>query len=91
VLLPFSFDDFSSLKVRPAVCLTDLIGQHRHVIVAFITSKVPANLLDTDLLIPIDHPDFAGTGLRVTSMIRLHRLISWRSRTSCHGSKNTLA
>ena len=28
VLLPFPFDDFSSLKVRPAVCLTDPVGQH---------------------------------------------------------------
>jgi mRNA interferase MazF len=76
VLLPFPFDDFSSLKVRPAVCLTDPVGQHRQVVVAFITSKVPADLLDTDLLIPTDHPDFAGTGLRVTSTIRLHRLMT---------------
>jgi hypothetical protein len=44
VLLPFPFNDFSSLKVRPAVCLTDPVGQHRQVVVAFITSKVPADL-----------------------------------------------
>ncbi len=35
VLVPFPFDDLTSEKVRPALCLTDLIGPHRHVIVAF--------------------------------------------------------
>jgi hypothetical protein len=29
VLVPFPFDDLSSSKVRPAVCLTDPIGPHR--------------------------------------------------------------
>jgi len=37
VLVPFPFDDFSGTKVRPAVCLTEPIGTHRHVILAFIT------------------------------------------------------
>jgi len=38
VLVPFPFDDLSSNKVRPAVCLTEPLGSHRHVVVAFITS-----------------------------------------------------
>lgn len=36
VLVPFPFDDLSAAKVRPAVCLSDPISQHRHVILAFI-------------------------------------------------------
>lgn len=40
VLVPFPFDDLSSSKVRPAVCLTDPIGPHHHVILAFITIDV---------------------------------------------------
>jgi mRNA interferase MazF len=51
VLVPFPFDDLSATKVRPAVCLTAPIGPHRHVILAFITSRIPATLLDTDLLL----------------------------------------
>lgn len=51
VLVPFPFDDLSAEKVRPAVCLTDPIGIHRHVIVAFISSQVPAVLAPTDLVI----------------------------------------
>ena len=30
VLVPFPFDDISTNKVRPAVCLTDPIGPHSH-------------------------------------------------------------
>ena len=41
VLVPFPFDDLSSTKVRPAVCLTRAIGLHNHVVLAFITSRIP--------------------------------------------------
>ena len=65
VLLPFPFDDLSGQKVRPAVCLTDAIGTHRHLVVAFITSTVPTTLEPTDILLAPGTPDFASTGLRV--------------------------
>jgi mRNA interferase MazF len=76
VLVPFPFDDLSSAKVRPAVCLTEPVGTHRHVIVAFISSRIPDDLLDTDVVIHPGQSDFAATGLRVTSTIRLHRLMT---------------
>ena len=50
VLVPFPFDDLSSTKVRPAVCLTESIGEHKHVVLAFITSRVPDEPLSTDLV-----------------------------------------
>jgi len=50
ILVPFPFDDLTGTKVRPAVCLTDAIGPHRRVTLAFITSVVPAQLEPTDLL-----------------------------------------
>ena len=31
VLVPFPFDDFSTSKVRPALCLTTEIGQFNHI------------------------------------------------------------
>ena len=40
VLVPFPFDDLSGSKVRPAVCLTEPVGSHRHVVLAFVTSQV---------------------------------------------------
>lgn len=76
VLVPFPFDDLSSGKVRPAVCLTEPIGPHRHVILAFITSRVPGQPLATDLVIDSRDANFTTTGLRVSSTLQLHRLMT---------------
>ena len=76
VLVPFPFDDLTATKVRPAVCLTEPIGPHRHVILAFITSHVPATLLDSDVLLEPNQADFAQTGLRTASTLRLHRVMT---------------
>lgn len=76
VLVPFPFDDLSSNKVRPAVCLTEPIGLYRHVILAFITSRVSSEPLASDLVLNSDAPDFGSTGLRVSSMLQLHRLMT---------------
>ena len=76
VLARFPFDDLSSAKVRPAVCLTEPIGPHQHLILAFVSSRIPANPLDTDLLIDSSDADFAATGLRVSSTLQLHRLMT---------------
>lgn len=76
VLVPFPFDDLSGEKVRPAVCLTEPVGPHRHVVLAFITSKVPNDLLETDVVLDSNHPNFNVTGLRVSSALRLHRLMT---------------
>ena len=75
-LVPFPFDDLSSTKVRPAICLTDPVGPHRHVVLALITSQPVIAPLATDLVIDIHRADFGATGLRVTSTARLHRLIT---------------
>ena len=76
VLVPFPFDDLSGSKVRPAVCLTDAVGPHRHVVLAFITSAVPPGLEPTDVLLDSSSADFARSGLRVRSALRLHRMVT---------------
>lgn len=76
VLVPFPFDDLSASKARPAVCLTESIGPHGHVILAFVTSKIPDDLLFSDIVLHSDSPEFTQTGLKVTSTIRLHRLLT---------------
>ncbi len=76
VLVPFPFDDLSSAKVRPAVCLTEPIGEHKHVVLAFITSRVPEKRLSTDLVFTETDKDFPSTGLRVSSALQLHRMMT---------------
>jgi mRNA interferase MazF len=76
VLVPFPFDDLSATKLRPAACLTETIGPNRHIVVAFITSREVSSLLPTDIALATNHPDFRATGLRVGSVLRLHRLIT---------------
>ena len=43
---------------------------------AFITSVVPPKLEPTDLLLDPGSADFARTGLRVRSALRLHRMVT---------------
>ena len=76
VLVPFPFDDLTGSKVRPAVCLTNAVGVHRHVVLAFITSNVPPKLEASDLLIDPASADFGMTGLKVRSTLRLHRMVT---------------
>ena len=76
VLVPFPFDDLSGTKVRPAICLTNEISTYRHVVIAFITSQVSKANENTDIVLKIHDKNFNHTGLKVSSAIRLHRLIT---------------
>jgi mRNA interferase MazF len=76
VLVPFPFDDLSSSKVRPALCLTQEIGIHHHVIIAFISSKMPEETIESDLIIHLNSVDCVGTGLYSDSVIRLHKIVT---------------
>src|SRR5436309_1501824 len=73
-LAPFPFDDLSGYKLRPVLCLTDPIGIHRHIVIAFLTSRPVTPLLATDLILAPSHPDFGATGLNGPGTVRLHRV-----------------
>lgn len=81
VLLPFPYDDFSQLKVRPAVCLTNEIGFYKQVVIAYITSNIPTNPEFSDIQILSSSSEFYKTGLKANSAIRLHRVASVPSKT----------
>lgn len=76
VLVPFPFDDFSSSKVRPALCLTSEIGEHKHVVIAFISSNNSIEVVDSDIKIEKNSKLWENTGLAVDSILRLHRLVT---------------
>ena len=79
VLVLFPFDDLSMVKVRPAVCLTNPIGKYRHIILAYITSRIPTDLLATDIILDRAHPDFGISGLLKPSTIRLDTVMTVRT------------
>lgn len=76
VLVAFPFDDFSNSKVRPALCLTNEISKYNHVVIAFISSKISDDIVNSDILIKKDSGDWIGTGLTVDSSIRLHKIVT---------------
>jgi len=76
VLVPFPFHDFSFVKVRPAICLTDVIGKFEHVVVAFISSNMDSSSEITDVVLDSDDDGFEQTGLKVSSVILLHKMVA---------------
>lgn len=73
VLVPFPFDGFSNTKVGPALCLTSEIGKFDHIIIAFISSKIPDEPIESDEL---NSPLSKGTGLIRDSVISLHKMVT---------------
>ena len=80
ILVPFPFDNFSGSKARPALCLCEPVGKHNHILIAFISSQIPDDVLKSDLLIRKDSPEFQRSGLKVPSVIRLHHIASLGER-----------
>src|SRR4051794_10042161 len=73
VLTRFPFTDLTGSSVRPALIVSQgPIGQD--FVLAGISSVVRGALASTDLRVDAAHPGFPLTGLRVTSVIRLHKL-----------------
>jgi mRNA interferase MazF len=72
VLVSFPFTDGPAAKPRPALVVAT---SERYVdaLLAFISSRVSGAPGRDELDIPADHPDFAATGLKVTSRLRLSR------------------
>ena len=71
VLIPFPFTDLSATKLRPALVLYE---GDRDVIVAFISSKIPPEIFDTDVVIARTHLEFPLTGLKVDSVVKLDKV-----------------
>jgi mRNA interferase MazF len=71
VLIHFPFTDLTGSKLRPALVIHE---SENDVVVAFISSKIPGHLQDSDFLISMDHPSFISTGLKVSSVIKFDKI-----------------
>lgn len=76
VLIQYPFTDLSDSKVRPAVIITpnNMITKMDDILCLFISSVIPAKLLETDLIFDSNDPAFNKSGLKVSSLFRTHKL-----------------
>jgi mRNA interferase MazF len=73
VLVPFPFTDGPAAKPRPALVLA-MSERHQDVLLAFLSSNISGSVAADELDIPADLPDFAVSGLKVSSRLRITRL-----------------
>ena len=74
VLCQFPFTDQTGAKLRPALVVSRSDRSGDDCMVAFITGSVSPVLQFSDLLIQSSRKDFASTGLRRDSVIRLDKI-----------------
>jgi mRNA interferase MazF len=67
------------MKLRPVLLLTTTVGPIPEVLVAYISSVVPAEPLPSDLLLDPAKPEFQKTHLKTSSALRLHKVATIHS------------
>lgn len=73
-LAQFPFGDAPGMKLRPVLLLTGPVGSLPEILVAYISSVIPAQPLSSDILIDPAKPEFHSTHLKALSALRLHKL-----------------
>ena len=71
ILVHFPFTDLTAVKLRPALVIHETA---QDVVVAFISSRIPAHTDGSDLSVTEDHPAFPETGLKVSSVIKFDKI-----------------
>jgi mRNA interferase MazF len=74
VLFTFPLTDQTTGKLRPALVLGRLPGQHNDWLICMISSNLDQKVPDFDEVITPRDPDFKESGLKVPSLIRIGRL-----------------
>jgi mRNA interferase MazF len=75
VLVPFPFTDLSQSKLRPAVVLYTE-PTNNDVTLCFITSQGIGTLFAGEFLLDIADPEFSSTGLKISSKVRVTRIMT---------------
>jgi mRNA interferase MazF len=79
VLVEFPFADLSQTKLHPAVVLS-VISNPDEVTLCFISSQNVTNLTPEEFAINSTEQEFNETGLRVSSKVRVTRIVTLESR-----------
>ena len=73
-LANFPLGGSPGMKLRPVLLLTGPVGSGPEILVAYISSVVPPQLLPTDLILDPQLPEHRTTHLKAISVLRLHKL-----------------
>jgi mRNA interferase MazF len=76
----FPFGGSPGMKLRPVLLLTGSLGSVPEVLVAYISSVIPSQLLPSDIILDPSRPEHAGTHLKTASVVRLHKLATIHQR-----------
>lgn len=74
VLFRFPQTDMEEGKLRPALLLGKLPGEYDDWLICMVSSQLRHAVPEFDEIIREDAADFAGSGLKVSSVIRIGRL-----------------
>ncbi len=77
----FPYGDAPAWKLRPVLLLTPPIGPVPELLVAYITTVLPALLLPSDLILDPADADHAATRIKKKSIVRLHKLATMHQST----------
>jgi mRNA interferase MazF len=80
VLTPFPFTDLQGAKVRPAIIVSRTDRPGDDVILAFISSIVPAQVVLTDLIVDPESSEGRNAGLKRISVIKCDTLATVQRR-----------
>src|SRR5437868_4061743 len=83
-LANFPFGDTGAMKLRPVLLLTGPVGSVPEVLVAYISSVLPRSPLNSDVILDPSTPDGLSTRLKMTSVLRLHKLATSHQRNLVH-------
>lgn len=66
-------DNPKKFKARPVLCLTKPVGRYKLLVISYITTKLDEKL-PSDVHLDSKKPYFAKTGLKFSSVIKLHKI-----------------
>jgi mRNA interferase MazF len=74
ILFPFPQANLASGKTRPALLLGKLPGPYTDWLICMISPQLHQYIKDFDEIVDTSDPDFANSGLKMSSVIRVGRL-----------------
>ena len=77
----FPFGDIAGMKLRPVLVLSEVVGEPAEVLVAYVSSVVPATPLPSDIIVNPKLPRDSTTNLKTLPVLRLHKLATIHKAT----------